>query len=189
MKRTNRSLLFLLPLLSFTGWAQQMTETELSCQDFRPTEEALRRFPDLVGACEAVVDRDGELYGRFSVVVRRAGNRTVTLYLPATDHTFKVDTKPDDRVLAGNRKVRPRDLVRGQEIQIYLSARQFSRPDIEEVALVTESEMIIKHPVEHVAALPTTASPWPAAALLSLALLGTGALARRRRTISERGPK
>ena len=59
MKRTNRSLLFLLPLLSFTGWAQQMTETELSCQDFRPTEEALRRFPDLVGACEAVVVRDG----------------------------------------------------------------------------------------------------------------------------------
>ena len=185
MKKTIRSLLFLLPLLSFSGWAQQMTETELSCQDFRPTEEALRRFPDLVGACEAVVDRDGELYGRFSAVVRRAGNRSVTLYLPATDHTFKVDPKSDARILIGSRKGRPRDLQRGQKIQIYLSARQFSRPDIEEVAFVTESEMIIQHPVERVAALPTTASPWPAVVLRSLALLGAGAIARRR-TISER---
>ena len=189
MKKTIRSLLYLLPLLSFTGWAQQMTETALSCQDFRPTAEALQRFPDLVGACEAVVDHNGELYGRFSAVVRRAGNRTVTLYLPATDHTFKVDTKSDARVLIGNQKVRPRDLQRGQQIQIYLSARQFSRPDIEEVALVSDSEMIIEHPVAQVAALPTTASPWPAVTLLSLALLGTGAIARRRRIISERCPK
>lgn len=156
MKKSIASLLFVLAFLSSPTWAQDMTETALSCQDFNPTQEALQRFPDLVGACEAVVDRNGELYGRFSAVVRRAGNRTVTLYLPATDHTFKVDTKSDARVLIGSRKVRPRDLVRGQEIQIYLSARQFSQPDIEEVALVTETEVIIDHPVEEVAVLPTT---------------------------------
>jgi len=156
MKKSITSALFVLAFLSSPTWAQDMTETALSCQDFTPTQEALRRFPDLVGACEAVVDRNGELYGRFSAVVRRAGNRTVTLYLPATDHTFKVDPKSDARVLIGSRKVRPRDLQRGQEIQIYLSARQFSQPDIEEVALVTESEVIIDHPVEEVAVLPTT---------------------------------
>ena len=156
MKKSITSLLFVLAFLSSPTWAQEMTETALSCQDFNPTQEALQRFPDLVGACEAVVDRNGELYGRFSAVVRRAGNRTVTLYLPVTDHTFKVDTKSDARVLIGSRKVRPRDLQRGQEIQIYLSARQFSQPDIQEVTLVTESEVIIDHPVEEVAVLPTT---------------------------------
>jgi len=156
MKKSITSVLFVLAFLSSPTWAQEMTETALSCQDFNPTQEALQRFPDLVGACEAVVDRNGELYGRFSAVVRRAGNRTVTLYLPVTDHTFKVDPKSDARVLIGSRKVRPRDLQRGQEIQIYLSARQFSRPDIQEVALVTESEVVIDHPVEEVAVLPTT---------------------------------
>ena len=156
MKKSITSVLFVLAFLSSPTWAQEMTETALSCQDFNPTQEALQRFPDLVGACEAVVDRDGELYGRFSAIVRRAGNRTVTLYLPVTDHTFKVDPKSDARVLIGSRKVRPRDLQRGQEIQIYLSARQFSRPDIQEVALVTESEVVIDHPVEEVAVLPTT---------------------------------
>jgi len=156
MKKSITSVLFVLAFLSSPTWAQEMTETALSCQDFNPTQEALQRFPDLVGACEAVVDRNGELYGRFSAIVRRAGNRTVTLYLPVTDHTFKVDPKSDARVLIGSRKVRPRDLQRGQEIQIYLSARQFSRPDIQEVALVTESEVVIDHPVEEVAVLPTT---------------------------------
>ncbi len=156
MKKSITSLLFVLAFLSSPTWAQEMTETALSCQDFNPTPEALQRFPDLVGACEAVVDRDGELYGRFSAVVRRASNSSVTLYLPVTDHTFKVDPRSDARVLIGSRKVRPRDLQRGQEIQIYLSARQFSQPDIQEVTLVTESEVIIDHPVEEVAVLPTT---------------------------------
>lgn len=156
MKKSITSLLFVLAFLSSPTWAQEMTETALSCQDFNPTQEALQRFPDLVGACEAVVDRNGELYGRFSAIVRRASNSSVTLYLPVTDHTFKVDPKSDARVLIGSRKVRPRDLQRGQEIQIYLSARQFSQPDIQEVTLVTESEVIIDHPVEEVAVLPTT---------------------------------
>jgi len=156
MKKSITSLLFVLAFLSSPTWAQDMTETALSCQDFKPTPEALQRFPDLVGACEAVVDRDGELYGRFSAIVRRASNRSVTLYLPVTDHTFKVDPRSDARVLIGSRKVRPRDLQRGQEIQIYLSARQFSQPDIQEVTLVTETEVIIDHPVEKVAVLPTT---------------------------------
>ncbi|MGB5689591.1 MAG: hypothetical protein WBM45_09950 [Woeseiaceae bacterium] len=156
MKKSITSVLFVLAFLSSPTWAQDMTETALSCQDFNPTQEALQRFPDLVGACEAVVDRNGELYGRFSAIVRRASNSSVTLYLPATDHTFKVDPRSDARVLIGSRKVRPRDLQRGQEIQIYLSARQFSQPDIQEVTLVTESEVIIDHPVEEVAVLPTT---------------------------------
>ncbi len=146
-------------LLSSTmTWAAESgaQPSALTCADFVPTEAALERFPDLLGACEDVVERDDELYGLFRAVVRRATSRSVTLYLPVTDHTFEVAPESDARVLLGGTKVRPRELQRGQEIRIYLSTKAFSTPNVEEVALVTDSEVIIQHPVEPVAALPTT---------------------------------
>lgn len=168
-------------LLPTTGWSAPATETALSCVDFRVKPEALDRFPNLKGACEAVVERDGELYGRFTAVVRRSGNRSLTLYLPATDHTFTVEPERDARVLVGGNKVRPRDLTRGQEIRIHLAVNAFARPDIEEIAFVTDAEILVPHPVTTVRALPTTASPWPVIGLSSLLLLMLGGVLRRYR--------
>ena len=133
-------------LVALGASAQEESTTALSCRDFRPTPEALERFPDLQGACESVVEREGELYGKFRAVVRRASSGEVTLYLPVTDHTFVVHPQPGARVLLEGRKVRPGDLRRGQEIQIYLAANAFARPDIEEVALVSETDAVIAHP-------------------------------------------
>jgi hypothetical protein len=174
-------LAIMLPLLAASGWGEEATPTALTCVDFVPTDEALERFPNLEGACEAVVERNGELYGQFRAVVRRARARSVTLYLPVTDHTFTVEPQDDVRVLMGGDKVRTRDLQRGQEIRIYLAAQAFSTPDIEEVAFITESELIVEHPVIAAPALPTTASPWPAVGLASLTLLGAGFMLRRQR--------
>ncbi len=154
--------------------------TALSCQDFKPTAEALARFPDLQGACEAVVERDGELYAQFVAVVRRVTNRSVTLNLPATDHTFTVTPDSSARVLLGGQSSRPRDLVRGQEIRIYLATSEFAKPDIEQVALVTEEAMMIV-PVVETPALPTTASMLPAIGLGGAALFLAGLTARRLR--------
>lgn len=181
MNTTLRMLILMLPLFAASAWSEEATPSALTCADFVPTPEALERFPDLEGACEEVVERNGELYGKFRAVVRRAGSRSVTLYLPATDHTFVVEPEDDIRVLIGGDKVRPRDLQRGQEIRIYLAAQAFSTPDIEEVAFVTESELIVEHPVVAAPALPTTASPWPGIGLASLALLGVGFVLRRQR--------
>lgn len=155
--------------------------TELSCDDFRPTPEALERFENLRGACEGVVEINGELYGLFKAVVRRVGNRTVTLYLPAVDRTWEVTPQPDARVNIGGRKVRPRELSRGQEISIYLSVAEFSQPDIDEIAFVTEENLLVEHHVEPVSGLPTTASPWPTVAMLGLLLLLGGMTLRRLR--------
>ena len=127
------------------------------------------------------MERNGELYGKFRAVVRRASSRSVTMYLPATDHTFTIKPDSGARVLIGNSKVRARDLQRGQEIRIYLSTSTFATPDIQEVALVTESEVMIPHEAVTTAALPTTASQLPNIALASLALLFLGGLLRRRR--------
>jgi len=135
-------------ILSVNATGQEMTQ--LSCKDFIPTQEARERFPDLAGACEGVVERDGELYGLFRAEVRRVRGNRVTLHLPATDHTFTVTPDAATRVLIDGRKVRPRDLLPRQEIRIYLSAREFSKPDVQEIAFVTESEFMVDVPVDDV---------------------------------------
>jgi hypothetical protein len=164
--------------LVWIGVAQAQEPSALTCADFRPTEAAKERFPDLIGACEAVVERNGELYGKFTAIVRRASSRSVTLFIPAVDRTFSIEPQPDARVEIGGRKYRPRELTRGQEIRIYLAASEFAEPDIDEVAFVTEEELIIEHTVMPIEALPTTASLWPTVGLGSLMLIGIAASIR-----------
>ena len=58
-----------LSLLAFSALAQDpatspAVSTEMSCDDFTPTTEAQRRFAELEGACEAIVDRGGKQDGR-----------------------------------------------------------------------------------------------------------------------------
>ena len=98
MKNTLKLVMCLLTFFAVSAWGQDSVPTELECSDFKPTAEALERFPDLIGACEAVVERDGELFGQFKAVVRRVTTRSVSLYLPATDHTFRVTPQSDARV-------------------------------------------------------------------------------------------
>ena len=177
--KTIRLLLLAAVFAAANASAQEMTA--LSCNDFRPTDEAIERFPDLVGACEGIVERDGELYGLFRAVVRRVWGNNITLHLPATGKTFTARPDSSMRVLVEGKKTRARDLTRGQEIRIYLSVSEFSKPDIEEVAFVTEENVVVDVEIEEVEALPTTASPWPTIAGAGLLLLGVGYLMRRRR--------
>ncbi len=180
LRRVLPAVLCLLPFAAGNALAES-TPTALSCSDFKPTQEALDRFPDLLGACQAVVERDGQLYGQFPAVVRRSSMSSVTLYLPVSDHTFTIRPDSDARVLIGGRKYRARELSRGQEVNIYLLASAFATPNVEEVALVTESDVMITHEAAPAAALPTTASPWPTVGAASVLLLAIGWVIRRRR--------
>ena len=173
-----------LGLLAFSALAQDPANapavpTEMSCDDFVATTEAQQRFKDLEGACESIVERDGVLYAKTTAIVRRVTAGSVRLYLPSTDHTFTIRPDTDTYVLAAGVKTRPRDLVRGQEIRIYISVEEFGQPVIEEIALVTETEEIVVHVVEEVPALPTTASMLPALGLAGGFLLLCGGLIRR----------
>ena len=128
----------------------ESTSSVLTCADFNPTQEALERFPDLKGACEGIVERDGELYAKITAYVQRvarAGN-AVWLHLPATDHTFKVTPGPDARVLTGSTKMRPGDLIRGQDVHIYLAVSEFGKPNIESIAFTTEQDLILDFATE-----------------------------------------
>lgn len=180
MKMVFGLLLVAMTVVANTASAEEVV-SQLSCQDFLPTEEALERFPNLIGACESVVERDGELFGLFRAIVRSPGNRKLILYIPATDKTVSINPEPNSHVIINGRKTRPRELTRGQEIRIYLPALEFAKPNITEVVLVTESDLLIEHETTMVTSLPTTASLLPALGLGSVALLGTGWFVRRRR--------
>jgi LPXTG-motif cell wall-anchored protein len=113
--------------------------------------------------------------------VRRVSGNSVTLHLPATGKTFRVRPDASQRVLIDGKKTRPRDLVRGQEIRIYLAVSEFAKLNVQEVAFVTESDVLVEIEIEEVAMLPDTASSRPMIALAGLILLAAGLLLRWRR--------
>jgi hypothetical protein len=116
------------------GGSAQAEDAPMTCEqlqeDYKVTgaAEQLTDSPDLFGACEEVVMRDGAPFIKVKAVVRRAGRDTVRLYVPATDRTVEITPEDDLRVLIDGRKVRPSRLDRGQEIRIYLSVAEFTRP-------------------------------------------------------------
>ena len=159
MKLIKISLIAIAGLLSTNALAQEYV---MSCDevvtklDREATAEAKERFADLRGSCMGVVDRDGELYMHTKLVVRRVRGDNITFYLPATDRTFT--TRPDAAARANiaGRNVRARDLVPGQELNIYVSVSEFTQPVIRTVHWETETEEIVAAPISTVAALPTT---------------------------------
>ena len=146
-----------------SAYAVDPVKSETTCAElgekYAATAEAEERFADLKGTCEGVYEIDGHMYVRAQAVVRQARGNRVRLYLPATDHTFEVTADASGRVWIGGRKVRPRDLNRGDEIGIYLSVERFAEERVTEIALVTADEVdveVVTVEIEEVAALPTT---------------------------------
>jgi hypothetical protein len=149
------------------------------------TANQLTQDPNLFGACEEVVMRNGAPFIKVKAVVRRPGTNTVMLYVPATDRTVEITPPEGLRVLIDGRKVRTNRLQRGQEIRIYLSVEEFTKPKAQaaqQVAMVTETEEIVEVAAVPVAALPTTASSLPTVGLFGALLLAGGLLLRRLRT-------
>ena len=160
MRTITRTVLFTAAaVLSMNALAVEYT---MSCDDVitklnvEATGEAKARFADMEGSCLGVVERDGNLYMHTKMVIRRVRGNNITIYLPATDRTFTVRPDPASRVLIAGRKVRPRDLSRGQELNFYISVDEFTQPVIDEVAFETETDEFVVSAAAIVAALPTT---------------------------------
>lgn len=158
-----RTLVAATAFCAVSAYAVEPVRSEITCAElgdkYEATAEAKERFADLAGACEGVYDVDGELYVRSQAVIRQKWGNKVRLYLPATDHTFEVQAQSDGRVWVGGRKMRVRDMNRGDEIGIYLSVDKFAEEKVDEIAFATEDdhvEEIVIAPVEEVEALPTT---------------------------------
>ena len=160
MRTVTRTVLFTAAtMLSMNALAVEYT---MNCEDvvtklnLEATGEAKARFADMEGSCLGVVERDGNLYMHTKMVIRRVRGNNITIYLPATDQTFTVRPDPASRVVIAGRKVRPRDLARGQELNFYVSVDEFTQPVIDEVAFETETDEIVVSPAAIAVALPTT---------------------------------
>jgi hypothetical protein len=150
---------------AMSAYAVEPVKSEISCdqlgEQYVATAEALERFADLEGSCEGVYDIGGKMYVRSQAVIRQIRGNLVTLYLPATNHTFSVKAASDGRVLVGNRKMRVRDMSGGDEIGIYLSVDKFAEEKVDEIAFAAPDEaveeiVIVEIEEVEVAALPTT---------------------------------
>jgi len=160
---------------------------DITCEQlgekYELTAEAEERFADLRGSCEGVYEVDGHLYTRTQAIIRSKRGGKFRLYLPATDHTFEITPDPSGRVWVGSRKMRVRDLSRGDELGIYISVDKFAQEKLDEIAFVTPdgyTAPLVTTNAEEVAALPTTASPLPLLALLSAFMIGAGLMLRRK---------
>ncbi len=171
---------------------QEITPTDISCADlqdrYQLTAEGRERLQNFIGACQSVVKIDGTLYATTKAVVRSAGSKSVRLYIPATDRTIEVNPQSDLRVNVDGRKMRPRDLERGQEITIHVAVDSVAEPvPMQTVAMdvvpeaASDTPVVEQMPVTELAALPTTASPLPLIGLIGLCLLGLAGMLRLRR--------
>jgi hypothetical protein len=146
-----------------SAYAVDPVRSETTCaqlsEKYELTAEAKERFADLEGSCEGVYEIDGKLFVRSQAVIRQRRGNTVRLYLPATDHTFEVQAQSDGRVWVGGRKMRVRDMSRGDEIGIYVSVDKFAEEKVDEIAFATpeeHAEEIVVVEIIEVEALPTT---------------------------------
>ncbi len=146
-----------------SAYAVEPVRSETTCaqlsETYELTAEAKERFADLEGSCEGVYEVDGKLYVRSQAVIRQKWGNKVRLYLPATDHTFELQAQPDGRVWVGGRKMRVRDMGRGDEIGIYISVDKFAEEKVDEIAFATpeeHAEEIVVVEIIEVEALPTT---------------------------------
>ena len=160
MRIIRTALLFCVATLSVNALAVEYT---MSCADVieklhrEATDAARERFANLEGSCMGVIERDGELFMHTKMVVRAVRGNEITIYLPATDRTFKIDADPKSRITIGRQKIRPRDMSRGQELNIYVSVDEFTQPIVTQVAFETEeAEELVVAPAVIAPALPTT---------------------------------
>lgn len=166
----------------------------LSCDDIEFTSAVTKEFPKVAESCQEVVERDGALYAKFVAdVVGVWRNGKITVDIKARDgSSIRQSFHPTSefRVSVEGKPTRVRDLVRGQQIRIYLpsdrwAVAQVAGPDVPVVvAPLTppELEPAPQPAPEMVAELPGTASYLPLMGLAGalLVFLGGAFTAMRR---------
>ena len=142
------------------GMGQAMAQESAStCADLNWSAEVLAGNPDIGKSCKAVYEKDGSLYAKVTVeVVRVRGNRMTFRPMHtdgSTGESRSVQLDNSWRAEIGDRQYRASDLMRGQELNVYLPEDRFALivededgPDVADIVVI-----------EEVVEMPTTASP------------------------------
>lgn len=156
-----------------TGKVQSSTVT---CADLNWSAEVLAANPDIASMCQTVYEKNGKLFAKTSVEVVRVRGNTMTFRPLHTDGT-KGDSRSVTlastwRAKIAGREYRASDLMRGQELNVYLPEDRFALAVAGDDGLGENEFMAIYNAIE----MPTTASPLFLIGLAGGAFLALGGL-------------
>lgn len=146
-------------------------QTGMTCDDIDFASVVRDNYPDIDQACLGVVERNGELFAKTSVEVIRARGNNVTFKFQHPDGSFgpvqTAQLPPEWRAAIAGRNIRARDLVRGQQLNVYLPQDRWeahvvsTEEDYAAAAATTYAATTMYDDTEEetMAALPSTASP------------------------------
>ncbi len=154
--------------------AQSALAQAMTCDDITWAASVLAANPDIGESCRGVYERNGELYAKASIEVVRVRGNNMTfrpIHVDGTRGDSRSVTVPSDwRAEIGGRKYRASDLMRGQELNVYLPSDRFGFYMQDDDGLDdADTVMMIE---EDVVDMPDTASP-----LFLVGLAGGGFLA------------
>ena len=140
-----------------TGKVQSAT---VGCADLNWAAEVLAANPDIGMSCQSVYEKGGRLFAKTTVeVVRVRGNR-MTFRPLHTDGTMgdsrSVQLDSSWRAEIGGRSYRASDLMRGQQLNVYIPEDRFALAIHDEDGPDDADLIVIE---EEVVEMPTTASP------------------------------
>lgn len=156
--------------------------TPTSCADLNWSAEALADNPDIGKSCQAVYEKDGQLFAKASIeVVRVRGNRMT--FRPMHTDGSKGDSRSIQldnawRAEIGGRTYRASDLMRGQQLNVYIPEDRFALAVVDADG-PDEADIIVIE--EEVVDMPTTASPLFLIGLAGGAFVALGGLLTRLR--------
>jgi hypothetical protein len=132
----------------------------VTCADLNWSAEVLALNPDIAAMCQSVYEKDGKMFAKASIeVVRVRGNR-MTFRSLHTDGTMgdsrSVQLDSAWRAEIGGRSYRASDLMRGQQLNVYLPEDRFALA-VTDADGPDEGDLVAIE--EEVVEMPTTASP------------------------------
>jgi hypothetical protein len=185
MKRVTISKVMLGLLAIVAGMSMVTTASAASatsCSDISFSAETMGRYPDIDEACLEIKDGEDGQHARLQAKVVRASSRTIVMKYLHTDGTYGDSYRTGElpsgfRVNVDGRQTRPRDLVRGQTLNIYVKIGA----TIATLKFTEDSEGMDVSMTEVADMLPKTAG-WYYEMLIAglLLLLAAGGLTARR---------
>ncbi|RLA60329.1 MAG: hypothetical protein DRR04_05950 [Gammaproteobacteria bacterium] len=152
-----------------------VVSSTVTCADLNWSAEVLAANPDIAAMCQTVYEKNGKLYAKTSVEVVRVRGNAMTFRPLHTDGTKgdsrSVTLASSWRAKIAGREYRASDLMRGQQLNVYLPEDRFALA-VEDDSLDETDFMII----EESTAMPTTASPLFLVGLAGGAFLALGGL-------------
>jgi hypothetical protein len=102
----------------------------VECAELKWSPAVLAANPDIARACQGVYEKDGILYAKATIQVVSVQGNKLKFRALLTDGTLgkrrSVTLDSGWRVRLGGREYRPSELVKGQQLNIYLPQDRFS---------------------------------------------------------------